>query len=270
MFKQAVSNAIGSLQMALAKTNHTLNLEGFIFQCEYLAKPKHNILAYSRVPKDNLVLFDVRVPDGSYVSADIRNMWATQLGIEAVRVFYTGYLPVTTNTDSFGEYFAQESQLGGVKIEGVVVKNYLKVHPEAQTSRAPVTAKIVAEAFKEKRATVPKALNPEGEIVPRLVNALRTEARWLKAIQHLREAGQLTDSNKDIGPLCREIQADILAEETDWIKQKLFDEFSKDIIKGTVNGFAQFYQKLLANGPSVYQTEVIENGQKTKAHYPLA
>lgn len=233
--------------------------EGVIFQCEFLAKPKHNILAYARVPKLNLVLFDVRLHDGSYCNSEARAEWAHQFGIEVVKVFYYGYLPGTTNIDSFGEYFAQESQLGGVKIEGVVVKNYFKKHPDAHTSRAPMTAKIVAPAFKEKRASVPNNPGKDGakDIVDKLTNCLRTEARWLKAIQHLREAGKLENANKDIGPLCKEIQADILAEESDWIKQRLFEEFSKEILNGCVRGFAPFYQKLLANGPSVYQEMTI-------------
>jgi hypothetical protein len=257
MFKLAFSNAVGAVQMVLYRSSHTVSLEGLIFQCEYLAKPKHNILAYSRVPKNNLVLFDVRLPDGSYAGRGAREMWAAELGIEAVQVFYQGYLPVTTNFDSFGEYHSRESQLGGVKVEGVVVKNYSKVHPESESStpldhrlaKAPMTAKIVAPAFKEKRATIPGNPGKDGakEIVEKLTNCLRTEARWLKAIQHLREAGKLTNENKDIGPLCREIQADILAEETDWIKQRLFDEFSKQILNGTVVGFAQFYQSSIRN-----------------------
>jgi hypothetical protein len=229
--------------------------EGVIFQCEFLAKPKHNILAYARVPKLNLVLFDVRWADGSYVNRDAREQWAHDFGIEPVKVFYEGYLFATTNVDSFAEYFAQESQLGGVKIEGVVIKNYTKTHPEAMTSKAPMTAKIVAPAFKEKRASVPNNPGKDGakDIVQKLTNCLRTEARWLKAIQHLREAGKLVGDNRDIGPLCKEIQSDILAEESEWIKQKLFDEMANDIVRGTVTGFAQFYQKLLADGPSVFQ-----------------
>jgi hypothetical protein len=229
--------------------------EGVIFQCEFLAKPKHNILAYSRVPKLNLVLFDVRWSDGSYVNSDVRETWAHDLGIEAVKVFYQGYLRTTANIDSFIEYFERESQLGGVKIEGVVIKNYFKTHPEAMTSKAPMTAKIVAPAFKEKRAFIPKNPGKDGvkDIVDKLTNCLRTEARWLKAVQRMREAGKLANENSDIGPLCKEIQADILAEEGEWIKQKLFEEFSKDILKGTVHGFAQFYQRLLVEGPTVFQ-----------------
>lgn len=259
MFKLACVNAVTAIQTALRPGQ---DLQGLIFQCEYLAKPKHNILAYGRVPTNHLVLFDVRFPDGSYANSMVREEWAKALGIEVVQVFYYGYLPGTTNLDSFGEYHQRESQLGGCKVEGVVVKNYFKKHPDAQTSRSPMTAKIVAPSFKEKRASVPQNPGKAGatDIVDKLVNCLRTEARWLKAIQHLREAGKLENCNKDIGPLCKEIQADIVGEEETWIKQKLFEEFSKEILNGCVRGFAPFYQKLLANGPSVYQEQQIAGG----------
>jgi hypothetical protein len=240
----------------------TLTLfEGVVYQCEFLAKAKHNVLAYSRTPKNNLVLFDVRTPSGAYLNNTDRGIAAINIGIEPVKTLFQGRLTQFTAPAAIAEWHNTESQLGGVKIEGVVIKNYIAQHPESTfsttanpLSHPPMTAKVVSEAYKERVATVPK--NPKagpGEVEQRLVNALRTEARWLKAIQHLREAGKLVDDNRDIGPLCKEIQTDILAEETDWIKQQLFDEFSKDILRGVVNGFAQFYQKLLANGPSVYQ-----------------
>jgi RNA ligase len=260
MFKLAVESAQRAFAILL-QHGTIKEFEGGRFQCEFLAKPRHNLLAYSRVPAGNLVLFDVVNTKGEYASDDQRREFAKDLGLEAVKVFYTGFLPATTHFQSFGEYFEKESQLGGVKIEGVVVKNYSKPHPESSSGLAPMTAKIVAPSFKEKRATVPSNPGKAGaakDIVEKLTNCLRTEARWLKAIQHLREAGQLSNENKDIGPLCKEIQADIIAEETDWIKERLFEEFSKEILNGTVRGFAQFYQKFLANGPSVYQEFIAE------------
>jgi len=143
---------------------------------------------------------------------------------------------------------------------GIVIKNYSRSHPESESGTAPMTAKIVAERFKEKMACRPA--NPKAgpdEYVQAIINSLRTEPRWLKAIQHLKEANALTNDNKDIGPLCREIQRDVLEEETDWIKQQLFDAVSKDIARGVVQGFAQFYQKILVGGPNVWQNSKINN-----------
>lgn len=79
------------------------------------------------------------------------------------------------------------------------------------------------------------------------------KARWLKAIQHLREKGALKDGPEDIGPLMRELSTDLHAEEAVWIAEKLFEAFWKQIAKGVSNGFPDFYKKLLAEGPSVFQ-----------------
>ena len=40
-------------------------LENTVYYCEYLQKPKHNTLAYSRVPKNDLMLFGVYTIDGA-------------------------------------------------------------------------------------------------------------------------------------------------------------------------------------------------------------
>ena len=47
MFKEGV-DYIWSIQERIP--------EGMAFYCEYLKKPKHNVLAYDRVPKNNLIL----------------------------------------------------------------------------------------------------------------------------------------------------------------------------------------------------------------------
>lgn len=232
--------------------------EGFVFQCEYLAKPKHNVLAYERVPLNHLMLFDVRVDSGFYL-VDDKIKWARLLDLEPVPVFAQREFTQFNFPEQRDAFMLRQSILGGQLIEGIVIKNYSKAHPESASGKAPMTAKVVADRFKEKMACRPR--NPKagpGEFVQSIVNSLRTEPRWLKAIQHLKEANQLTSDNRDIGPLCREIQRDVLEEEADWIKQQLYDEFSKEIAKGVVQGFAQFYQKLLSEGPSVWQNSKIE------------
>lgn len=233
---------------------------GWVFQCEYLAKPKHNVLTYARVPKNHLVLFDVRMATGDYCGRAAKEEWALQLDLELVPAFYEGRLNQFTFPAYLEDFLLRQSVLGGTQIEGIVIKNYSKSHPESESGMAPMTAKVVSDRFKEKMVCRPA--NPKagpGEFVQALVNSLRTEARWLKAIQHLKEANQLQNDNRDIGPLCREIQRDVLEEEAYWIKQQLFNEFSKEVAKGVVQGFAQFYQKLLVEGPSVWQNSKIEN-----------
>src|ERR1043165_2665980 len=38
------------------------------YRCEFLGRPKHNVLAYDREPKGSLVLFDVETGEGSFLS----------------------------------------------------------------------------------------------------------------------------------------------------------------------------------------------------------
>jgi hypothetical protein len=236
-------------------------LEGFVFQCEYLQRPKHNVLAYARVPKNHLVLFDVKIPGGAFTTdPGLKRGWAHTLDLEAVPVLHSGRLPPTQ--EWLAAFLDAPSVLGNCKVEGIVIKNYSLPHPESESETAPMTAKVVSDAFKEK-ASCASPINPSsaGDLNQKLINALRTESRWLKAIQHLREAGQLQGDPKDIGPLVKEIQRDALEEEADWIKQQLFDSVQHDIGRGIVQGFAQFYKSLLAGNTSVYQQMLLNEQQ---------
>jgi hypothetical protein len=253
MFRQAVEVAT-----ALATEGSLAN--GYTYQCEYLAKPKHNVLAYARIPASHLVLFDVRDYSGGYLTAAEKHASAAALGLEPVPVFFEGSI-FSVGTDS--DYLQRDSVLGAVKVEGIVIKNYTLPHPESESGNAPMTAKIVSERFKEKQQHQPRSPKAgQGEHVQAIVNSLRTEARWLKAIQHLTESGTLVKAEKDIGPLVREIQKDTLGEEADWIKQKLFDAFASEIHRGVVQGFAQYYKSLLNNGMSVFQETIINENIK--------
>jgi hypothetical protein len=43
-------------------------IPGWTYRGEFLARPKHNALAYDRVPKGNIILFDVNSGDQEYLS----------------------------------------------------------------------------------------------------------------------------------------------------------------------------------------------------------
>lgn len=244
MFREAV-------ETATKLATESFLVPGWVYQCEFLAKPKHNVLKYDRIPAGHLVLFDI-FTGTTFVDAFTKQEIAKQLGLEPVPILADVPQTQFTFPSLRDALLERESVLGGTKIEGIVIKNYGKEHPEAPGQ--PMTAKVVSDKFKEKMARRP--MNPKagpGEFIQALISSLRTEARWVKAIQHLKEENRLLGDNRDIGPLCKEIQRDILEEESDWIKQQLFDEFSKEIIRGSVQGFAQYYQKLLAEGPTVFQ-----------------
>lgn len=226
---------------AAVETAKSLDLkEGWIYRCEYLSKPKHNTLAYERIPNKNLILFDVCTGIETYLPYEEKSAEASRIGLEVVPKLFEG---VVSSLEQLIPFFEKDSILGGVKIEGFVVKNYNLFTPEKKIA----IAKYVSDAFKEKHGVEWKKSNPnKKDVIENLIIQLKTEARWNKAIQHLRDAGQLTQSPKDIGPLLREIQTDVEKEEKEWILEKLWKELWPNIARGIIGGFPEFYKKRLA------------------------
>ena len=229
MFKRAVEVA-ESLEL----------MEGWIYRCEYLQKPKHNTLAYSRCPAKHLILFDVEVALQDFLPYESKMDEAFRLGLEVVPMLACGQV---VSLDGFNELLSQESCLGGCNIEGVVVKNYsLFTH-----DKKAMVGKYVSESFKEKHSSDWKGRNPSrDDIVTLLCEQYRVEARWQKAIQHIRESGGLEDSPRDIGKLIKEVPEDIKKEEEAAIKDALFSYFWPQIRRGVTVGLPEWYKQQLA------------------------
>lgn len=106
--------------------------------------------------------------------------------------------------------------------------------------------KFVSEEFKEVHRQSWAGDNPStGDIIDNIVKGLKTQTRWDKAIQHLREAGQLSSSPKDIGPLMKEIPNDIRKECEEEIKEALFKYAWKHIGREVTRGFPEYYKQRL-------------------------
>jgi hypothetical protein len=166
---------------------------------------------------------------------------ASSLGLETVPTFIEGKYSGTW--EELKSYMNCDSLLGGTKIEGMVVKNYNRFGVDKKV----LMGKYVSEAFKEKHTKEWKIGNPtKHDIIEQLILTLKTEARWQKAIAHLREQDLITDSPKDIGPLIKEIREDIAKEETDFIKDKLFEWASDQLGRGFIRGFPEWYKEQLA------------------------
>jgi hypothetical protein len=143
------------------------------------------------------------------------------------------------------------SCLGGVCIEGVVVKNYKRLTPDGKV----MIGKYVSEGFKEANGATQRALNPaKADVIQSLVTRYATEARWQKAVQHLRDSGTLLGAPQDIGPLMREIHQDVIAECGEEIKEALFKWAWKGITSGLTRGFPTWYKQRLLEGAFGGQT----------------
>lgn len=214
---------------------------GWTYRAEYLAKPKHNTLAYNRNPVKHLIIFDINRGHEDYLTWEEKKIEAERLGLECVPKLYEGML---STLDKFREFLETESILGGQKIEGVVVK------PIGYTlwgkDKKCLMGKFVSEAFKESHSHAWKENNPtKNDVLQILAGEYGVQARWMKAIQHLREAGKIQDSPADIGVILEEIGTDIHKECADEIKEKLFKWAWPHLSRMLTRGFPEWYKEEL-------------------------
>lgn len=219
---------------------------GWTYRGEYLRTPKHNTLAYDRVPAGNIILFDVSTGEEEWLSPQQKEDEAKRLGLECVPClhWYSGDPAQTPTTlEKLRDIIDNTvSVLGGQKIEGIVVKQLGPDFLYGQ-DRKTLIGKFVSERFKEAHVQAWKVSNPtSGDILLNLGQKYCTQARWMKAIQHLREAGTLTDSPKDIGPLMIEIQKDMGKEEKEAIQRDLWKWAQPHITRAATAGFPEFYK----------------------------
>lgn len=215
---------------------------GHIYRGEYLQSPKHNTLTYDRVPDGHIAIYDIETRPSYFVPERALRKEAKRIGFEAVWAVEE-HLGEPPGLDWFDANLRRVSALGGSEIEGLVVKNREMFGKDGKM----LAGKFVSERFKEKHQKGWKKANPNRkDVVAALVDELRTEARWDKAVQHLREEGTLEESPRDIGPLMKELAVDTEVEEAEHIKDVLYKHFRKDIIRGVQRGFPEWYKRELA------------------------
>ncbi len=215
--------------------------DGWAYRGEYLQKPKHNALAYDRIPVNNIIIFDITIGHEEYLPYEQVCIEAERLGFEVVPKFTCDKM----NAEKFTALLETTSILGGQKIEGIVVKNYTRFGRDGKV----LMGKFVSERFKEIHGVKWKSTNPTNkDVIGLLSEQYRHETRWDKAIQHLRERGDLDSSPKDIGKLILEVKADIQAECEEEIKQALWEHAKSHILRASTRGLAEWYkEKLLEN-----------------------
>lgn len=241
-----------SLAVATAKELREFLIPGWTYRAEYLAKPKHNTLAYNRTPKKNLILFDINTGNEAYADREHKLFEAERLGLECVPCLHEGVVP---SVEFFRELLDRESVLGGQKIEGVVVKPI--GYSIYGLDKKALIGKFVSEHFKEVHGREWKKENPgSGDVIDTLVTSLSTPARWAKAVQHLKEAGHIEGSPRDIGKLLLEIQSDVEKECRDEILADLWKWAWPQIRRRTSHGFPEWYKDQLLKS-QFEQTEAV-------------
>ena len=255
---------MGMFSLGVEKAEHVFSgykpdVEMVVF-CEYLKSPKQNTIPYSRVPLHNLILFDVQ-RDTLFINRQQKELFAKQHGLEIVPLLWEGDASEIVDKDDpnkMNEAFKEEllkktsilghQDKGFQTIEGFVVKNYDKLYDierfrNYEESTHPwMCIKIVNEKFKEKNHEEnPNKTNKFQE----LKDNYRTEARCMKAIQHLQEEGKLTGQLSDLRLLVPEVIRDIEEEEKEGIKDALWGMFGKEITGYASKEMIPTYKKYL-------------------------
>lgn len=215
-------------------------IPNWTYRGEYLEKPKHNVLTYSRIPANNFIGFDIMTQDQEcYMAYEDKKTYFDHIGFETVPMLYRGNVK---SLEFFADLLDRESILGGTKIEGVVVKNYRQFSLDKKTCMG----KYVSEKFKEVAKVDWKERNPTGkDMIQTLGERYKSEARWQKAVQHLTETDAIEGSPKDIGVLIREIQTDITKECEEEIKDELYRHAIGNIQRIALSGFPEWYKSKL-------------------------
>ena len=232
MFREAV-NYVTSIESKLQ--------EGNVYYCEYLRNPKHNKLAYDRIPLNHLYLFGVSDKTQTYFINDIDRLVniAGWIGIEPPKLLFSG---AVLDSAFLLELLDQTSVLGGPQIEGVVVKNYGIPFLLGGQPIPVMAGKFVSEKYKEIKRVPQQGKDSSIEL---FLDGFRIEQRWEKAVQHLKDNGVLEDSPRDIGLLIKEIQRDVTEEGEDYAKEWLWKHFQGSITRRAISGFPEWYKELL-------------------------
>jgi len=249
MFEKAVNTVLSIVNMLP---------EGWTIRGEYLMKPKHNVIAYDRVPNGHIAIYDIETSPGTYMYFEAMEEFANTIGLEHVPSYFYGNKPTYDTKTWLNDFIDRKSFLGGSKIEGIVIKNYWRFGRD----KHHLMAKWVSTEFKEVHSKEWKKGHPtHGDIIEQLVMDYKSEARWHKAIIHLEERGELENSPRDIGKLFKEVPADVLKECTEEIKERLFDwAWKKGLSRGITAGLATWYKELLAKRQ--FDHAIQESGSK--------
>lgn len=216
---------------------------GWTYRGEYLRKPKHNVLAYDRIPVQHIVIFDIEIGDQDYLDYDDKLQHCMNLGLECVPLLYRGKV---NGPEDLISLLQTQSCLGGQLIEGFVIKNYQRYCRDGKC----MMAKYVSEAFREVHSKTWKAEKKnKQDVVTELVNAYGTDTRYRKAVQHLRDDGKLQESPADIGPLIKEVCQDVQAECIEELKDKLWEYYRKPFLRQLTRSLPGWYkEQLLRDG----------------------
>lgn len=211
----------------------------YTYRCEYLQRPKHNVLAYERIPNNHLMILDINDGHETYLPYAVKKLEAERIGLETTPIIYEG---IVTDPFMVRSFMDNISVLGKAKIEGVVIKNYKRFTMDGKVQMG----KFVSEEFKEVHNTEWKEQHPGNQdIVQLLIYKYKSPARWAKALIHLKEKDLIKGEMSDMALLFPEVARDIQQECGEEIKELLFQWAWKNISRSLTGGLPEWYKEQL-------------------------
>lgn len=256
-----------AIKHILSKQWYNIIPKDVVLRAEALSSVKHNRITYGRTPLGHCVVFGAEdLTTGRQVPEHVWRTIASELGLETVMRFVsinTKDLTYQQIIDSVLKYMECTSALGNSKIEGVVLKRE-RDHILTQDG-VPIFVKVVSEAFREIQS-VPKQKAEQNDIIGEIVDMVKLDAVYFKAIQHMQESTGLTYTNSDIGPLINQIKKEVVEDLKEPAKDLLWQWAEKQVLTGCVTPFAKFYQNYLSTikKEEVIDAVVIERSETTK------
>jgi len=204
----------------------------FILFGEILSRPRHNVLSYEHTPRNGIALWAAWecFSGGAWLDYDQLCTIAYAINLDVVPLLYSGKLSGLDDS-----VLKRKSYLGGVEVEGVVIS-------QINEDRKEITCrKVVNAQFKEKH--LHNKADDKWTKWKKFKESLRTEARWKKAWQYLRDEQLLTGGQQDIGLMMKRVNEDILQEEKENIMEFLWKHFGKEVLRNATDGLPKWIEE---------------------------
>ena len=213
--------------------------------CEFLETPKHNTIKYDRVPLNHLYLFGAMLGTDHMVTGGLIEM-AKHLVIDPPNILDCKLIE---SAEELKEFMTRESYLGGSTVEGVVIKNYNRTYDPLQVHSQefigyPMTAKYVNKDFTAANAKQWNTISRKTG-VDAIIERFFIGDRFNKAIQHVREEGNITYMKKDLQYLIPEFFDDLMDEKKEAMTNMIMGEVFKVIKRRASHYVVQSYIEYL-------------------------
>jgi len=211
-----------------------------------------NVCEYSRLPRYNYIIYEIIRSDGYILTPEEMLSHLEGTGLETVQVFFDSTIhPYEQGLKKIVDTLLEKMENGslasslGLKPEGLVLKVLNKKDKEGaySTKRLKFVRPMFVETHLKKKENLYQV--SDEEFIVELGKVYDTDARKMKAVQHLREKGAWnSDKNKNFKNMTDELNADLLKEKSEEIRDLLFARFWPQISKAAQGDIAVFFAGL--------------------------